>query len=366
MSEGAARDAGETGALRCGLFVSNQHLPDDDLRLRMEEHLDQVRLARELGLDSVLAGQHYLTPDFAMFQPLPFLARAAAEAGPMEIGFGILLLALHNPVAVAEQTATLDVLSGGRLIVGVGLGYREEEFAAFGVPRGGRARRLMESLELVRRLWLGESVSHRGETGTLERARLLVRPLRRPQPPVWMAANGDRAVRRAARCADAWMMNPHARLETLERQLALYRAEREAAGLPAARELVCMRELCVAEERETALRDLAPHLARKYATYVRWGQDRPMPDDDPLDLPYEALKEGRFVLGDVEDVTKALEELVRRLGARHLVFRVQWPGTPHAVAERTLRLLAERVLPELRRRLSAPEAAGAGRVRPAC
>lgn len=341
--------------LRFGLFVSNQHLPDEDLGARMEEHLEQVRLARASGFGSLLAGQHYLTPDFAMFQPLPFLARAAAEAGPMEIGFGILLLALHNPVAVAEQTATLDVITGGRLVVGVGLGYREQEFAAFGVPKGARAARLLENLEVVRRLWKGEAVSHESASVRLKEARLLARPLRRPHPPVWMAANGDVAVRRAARHADAWMMNPHARLETLERQLRVYRTEREAAGLSPAGEIVCMREVCVAEERETALRDVEPHLARKYAAYLRWGQDRPMPSDDSLDQSYEALRRSRFVLGDVEDVTSALETIVRRLDARHLVFRVQWPGTPHAVAVRTLRLLGGRVLPALRRRLGLPE-----------
>lgn len=333
--------------LRCSLFVANQEIPGADLVRHAEEQLAQVRLARDLGFDGIFAGQHYLTPDFSMLQPLPFLARASAEAGGMRIGLGILLLALHNPVDVAEQTATLDLLTGGRLILGVGLGYREEEFAAFGVPKGCRARRLMENLELVRALWTEPRVSHVSERLRLEDARAGVHPAQRPHPPIWMAANGDVAVRRAARHADAWMMNPHARLDTLARQLSLYRKERQEAGLPPARETVCMRELCIAEDRETALRDVGPHLARKYEAYVRWGQDGPMPTGDSLQLPYERLREARFLIGDPEDVRRSLEPLVRELGVDHFVFRVQWPGTAQAVALRTLRLLHDEVLPAL-------------------
>ena len=336
--------------LRCSLFVANQQLPDADRVRHAEEQLEQVRLARDIGFAAIFAGQHYLAPDFSMLQPIPFLGRASAEAGSMEIGLGILLLALHNPVDVAEQTATLDILSGGRFILGVGLGYREEEFAAFGVPKGSRAARLMENLELVKRLWSQERVSHRSERLRLDEVGAGVRPVRRPHPPIWMAANGDAAVRRAARHADAWMMNPHARLDTLARQVALYREERRKAGLPPARETVCMRELCIAEDRETALRDVGPHLARKYAAYVRWGQDEPMPEDDSLQIPYEQLREGRFVLGSPEDVTRSLASLVHELDVDHLVFRVQWPGTPQAVALRTLRLLHAEVLPHLQPR----------------
>jgi hypothetical protein len=101
-----------------------------------------VRLARDRGWDSLFSGQHYLNEgNNKQLQTVPFLARLAAEAGEMTIGLGILLLNLHNPVYVAETVATLDVIARGNFIFGVGLGYRDIEYDAFGVPKGERVRR---------------------------------------------------------------------------------------------------------------------------------------------------------------------------------------------------------------------------------
>ena len=111
--------------MRFGIGLSVQHLPDDPQAARFAEHVEQVRLARAVGFHSVWASQHYLSDPFTYFQPIPTLARVAADAGEMTLGTGILLLPLLQPVDVAEQLATLDVITGGRLIVGVGLGYRE-------------------------------------------------------------------------------------------------------------------------------------------------------------------------------------------------------------------------------------------------
>ena len=137
--------------MRFGLFVSAQHPVGDDSVARVREHLEQVRLARDSGFDSVFAGQHFLSEPFQMLQPIPLLARLAREADGMRIGAGILLLPLLNPVEVAEQAATLDVLTEGRFVLGVGLGYRAEEDSAFGLGER-RVRTFVDKLEIVRRL----------------------------------------------------------------------------------------------------------------------------------------------------------------------------------------------------------------------
>jgi alkanesulfonate monooxygenase SsuD/methylene tetrahydromethanopterin reductase-like flavin-dependent oxidoreductase (luciferase family) len=122
--------------LRLGLFVSGQHLPGHDPAGAIRDHLEQVALARELGFSSLWAGQHFLSHPFQMFQSIPMLARLAAEAQGMTLGTGILLLTLLNPVEVAENAATLDAISGGDFVLGVGIGYRPVENAAFGVDTG--------------------------------------------------------------------------------------------------------------------------------------------------------------------------------------------------------------------------------------
>ena len=112
----------------------------------------------------------------------------------MHIALGILLLNLHNPVYTAETVASLDVLSRGRLIFGVGLGYRDPEFDAFAVPKGKRVARFEEYLELVQRLWTEDNVSHNSETCVLNNVRMNIRPIQKPSPPIWLAANNDKAI----------------------------------------------------------------------------------------------------------------------------------------------------------------------------
>ena len=98
--------------------------------------MEQVRAAREAGFDLICTGQHYLAAPYQMSSSLPLLARLAAEAGDMEVAATVILVPLHNPVELAESVATMDAICGGRFIFGVGLGYRDEEYTAFGVERG--------------------------------------------------------------------------------------------------------------------------------------------------------------------------------------------------------------------------------------
>ena len=325
--------------MRFGLFVSAQYPAEEDPAARLAEHLEQVRFLRDSGFRSLFAGQHFLPAPFQMLQPVPLLARLAAESGELRVGAGILLLPLLNPVEVAEQAATLDVLTGGRFVLGVGLGYRAEENAAFGVTER-RVRVFREKLDVVRRLLEGEEVTAAGPGYRLEGARLAPRPLQSPRPPIWMAANGDSAVRRAARLADTWFVNPHASVAEVERQLALFRAER--GSTPA--ELPMMREACLAPTDEEALAIARPHLARKYEAYVDWGQSDVLPPTDTLRQDWDALHAGRFLLGSPETVLEQVGAL-RALGVTDLVVRVQWPGLPTRDAMRTLELLASEVLP---------------------
>ncbi|MDQ3777561.1 MAG: LLM class flavin-dependent oxidoreductase [Actinomycetota bacterium] len=325
--------------MRYGLLIAAQHPADDDPGVRLAEHVEQVRLVREAGFHSIFAGQHFLPDPFQMLQPVPLLARLAAEAGELRVGAGILLLPLLNPVEVAEEAATLDVLTGGRFVLGVGLGYRDVENAAFAVP-GDRVRVIREKLDVVRRLLEGEEVNASGDGYRLEGARLAPLPLQRPRPPIWMAANSDAAVRRAARLADTWFVNPHASVAEVERQLAIFRAERGSEP----EELPMLREACLAPTDEEALAVARPYLAPKYEAYVEWGQSDVLPPTDTLRRGWEELHAGRFIVGSAES---ALEQIraVAALGVTELVLRVQWPGLPQRDAFRTLELLAGEVIP---------------------
>ena len=122
------------------------------------------------------------------------------------------------------------------------MGYRDIEFDAFGVPKGERIKRLEEYLTLVERLWTEDRVSYEGPGCRLDNVHMNIRPVQTPRPPIWMAANNDPAVKRAARMADAWLINPHATSDTIRRQMVGYRAELEAAGKDTPRELPVVRQ----------------------------------------------------------------------------------------------------------------------------
>jgi alkanesulfonate monooxygenase SsuD/methylene tetrahydromethanopterin reductase-like flavin-dependent oxidoreductase (luciferase family) len=335
--------------IRIGIIVNNLFRHDADPVRALEEQYLMVRHARDRGWDSVLVSMHYLSdPDAVMLQQVPLVARLQAEAGELALGVAIFLLNLHNPVYTAETLATLDIIARGRLIVGVGLGYRAVEFDAFGVPKGQRVRRFEECLALVRRLWSGEAVSAEGAWGRLDGVRVHLRPVQRPHPPLWFAANADAAVRRAARLGDCWYINPHATLDTNRRQMGLFVAERRAAGLPLPAEVPCRKEIFCARDRRTALELAAPYMAAKYAIYTRWGQDKAMPADERLDLPFEELADQRFVIGSPEDCYEQLRPYWEELGVTHFVFRTHFPGMPIANALSSMRAISDGLLPALR------------------
>ncbi len=124
---------GRHGPIEAGIFLTSQYLPGSDQVRALEEQIAMTRAARDGGWDSLWVAQHFLPEGMTMLQPMPFLARLVPEAGDMRFGLGILLLALLNPVEVAENIATLDVICRGRLTFGIGLGYRGVESDAFGL-----------------------------------------------------------------------------------------------------------------------------------------------------------------------------------------------------------------------------------------
>jgi len=330
--------------VKFGLGLSVQHLPDEPQAVRFREHVEQVRLARAVGFTSIWASQHYLSDPFTYFQPIPTLARLAADARGLTLGTGVLLLPLHHPVDIAEQLATLDVISDGRLICGVGLGYRDVENTALGHDPKQRVGRLVEGLEVLERLWSGEPVDYEGRHFSLRSVRISMRPMQSPRPPIWLAANSDAGVRRAARLGDAWLMNPHTTLTTLERQLALFRSERAAIGRPAPAEIPLIKECYVASDVATAVAEAARFVGPKYQAYRRWEQDKALPAGETFDASFDQLARDRFFVGDPARIVDEVARYRERLGITTMIFRLQWPGMDQERVLRSIRLLGQKVL----------------------
>jgi alkanesulfonate monooxygenase SsuD/methylene tetrahydromethanopterin reductase-like flavin-dependent oxidoreductase (luciferase family) len=333
--------------MRLSLMVRGQH-PPGDIVSHLRDDLELVRRAARLGFDGIVKGSHYSAHPFEYLQQIPFLAYASAIAPKLRLICGLVLLPLHKPLDLAEQLATLDIMSGGKLVFGCGLGYREVEFKGFGVPRAGLGRRFEECLEAVRRLWTEDFVQMKGSHFELDGANCTVKPLQKPTPPIWIGANADAAIRRAARLGDCWYINPHNTLATIERQLDVYRRALDEFGKPFPAELPMRREVFVAPSRAEAIRRAQPYLEEKYKAYRAWGQDRVMPQGDDFDHGFNELLQDRFLLGSPAEVAEQIVRLNRRLRVNHIVASVHWPGMPNSLALDQLQILAEEVLPQVR------------------
>ncbi|MBU2533028.1 MAG: LLM class flavin-dependent oxidoreductase [Alphaproteobacteria bacterium] len=339
--------------MKLGVYLNAQHPQGDDPGRRFAETVEQVRLIRKLGFDSIWGGEHHITDGYHYFPLLPFLQRLSAEAEGMEVGTNIVLLPMHNPMEIAEISAFLDVITGGRFQLGVGLGYRQEEFDMFGVPLKQRVTRMVEGIEIIRRLWTEDRVTHNGRHWQFENMTIRPQPVQKPRPPILIAAQVDAAVERAATIADGWAMVPTPRLTEVEDHMNKFKASRAAAGLPACEHFVRLFEVACAEDEETALRRTAPYLLEKYASYMSWGL--PGLKLDPGDAPEEQLRKlaaNRFGVGTPAQVTEALLDQ-HRIGVTHVTMRASWPGMKQDDILASLDLIGTKVLPEVRRRIAA-------------
>ncbi len=334
--------------MKYGIVMRTQYPQGEDMVRRTEDQMEQARLADKLGFDSLLKSQHLAGYPLQEFQQVPFLARAMAEAPNMRLLTGVMLLSLHKPLDIAEQLATLDVMSGGRLIFGIGLGYREVEFKAFGTTQKERVPRFMENLEAIRRLWTEDEVSMKGSHFELDRVRVSLKPAQKPHPPIWIGANADGAIRRAAALGDSWFINPHQKMETIERQLDVYRRALDDADKPFPAELPLAREVFIAPSREDAMRQCGPFLAEKYKIYHQWGQGKAMPEgDNDLSLALEELHEDRFLLGPADQIAEELIRYRRRLGINYMVINFHWVGMPQELVLEQMQMFGEEVMPKV-------------------
>ncbi len=322
--------------LRVGMSLSAHFEPGADPRTGLRDVLEQVDLAEEVGLDTILIGHHYLTRS-QFLQPISLVGHLAARTTRVRLGFGVYLLPLAHPVALAEELATLDVLSGGRLVAGFGTGYRSVEYRAMGVPYEERFKRFEEAVGIVRALWRGESVTASGHFGELEEASTLLRPAQPGGPPVWLGAFGPIGMKRVARLDASWAVAPNGDLDEVADRMRLFTDQLVAHDRGLDRDYPLLREGCVAPTREQALASARPYLAEQYASYRGWDHGASVED----------LLDGQAVVGDPQAVASRLLDYAA-LGYTDVVLRLQWTGMPQADVLRSIRLLGTEVMPAVR------------------
>lgn len=304
---------------------------------RHDVMLDQARLAEQLGYDSVWVPEHHL---MAGYLPSPMLALAAVATVTERITLGtdVAIVPFYPPVRLAEEAAMLAEVSDGRFVLGVGLGYRPEEFAAFGVPFEQRGARMTEGLAVVTRLLRETSVSYDGAYVQLDGVTVHPKP---EQPiPVWVGGWTAPALRRAAELGDAWFPGPTADVAKLRSCLDVYDTELARRG-KARTELPLFREVWVADE-PSLLREGRERLHGLYTDdYVTWSHSNVGAAD------WERLRRDRFLVGTPAEVAEEVLRYGEDLGVTHLVARMHFHGSDPAAVRRSMELFAEQVRPKL-------------------
>jgi alkanesulfonate monooxygenase SsuD/methylene tetrahydromethanopterin reductase-like flavin-dependent oxidoreductase (luciferase family) len=307
--------------MKVGLFTNTQFPEGFNVADRVPEMVEQVRAARSAGFASLWFPHHWLTHPLQMLQITPLMGYLAAHAEGMTIGPNILILPPLNPMHVAEEAATLDVLTGGNYILGLGLGYRQPEFDAFGIPLSERAPRFNEAIALMRRLWTEDRVTHQGRFSTVNDAGISVKPVRPGGPPLYIAGQADVSVRRAARIGDAWLIVNTSGLAKLMPLMQTYRAALTEFGRTPVEYPITV-ECYVGARHATAHEECREPLEYKYSAYAAWGME------DRSSVSFEDFARDRFIIGDKVSVKEEIARYRELLGVDHFIMRCQWPGLP--------------------------------------
>jgi probable F420-dependent oxidoreductase len=307
------------------------------------EALEEVERAEELGFDSVWMEEHHAVRDHYWPSPLVVLAGFATRTSRVTLGTDILVAPFYHPVRLAEEVALLDVMSGGRAVLGIAIGYKPDEFALYGVELERRGARFEEQLAIMKALWTQDAVTFHGASYRVE-GRLEPKPVQVPHPPVWIGGWGERTLRRAAALADNWIPGPTADLGRLLKGKQAFLAARAAAHRPVPAEWPLTRDVIIADSDGEA-RELAErHIMVAYRKEYAGGWRHPFIDAS-VATDLDALKRDRFLIGGPAQVIDALRPFVTDYGTTHLICRLFFPGLPHRHILRALELLAREVRP---------------------
>ena len=310
------------------------------------EALEEVTRAEELGFDSVWMEEHHSVTNHYWPSPIPVLAGFATRTSRLVLGTDIIVAAFHNPVRLAEDVAMLDVISNGRFVLGIAIGYKPDEFALYGVELEKRGARFEEQLAIMKGLWTKDRVEFRGAYYSME-GRLEPRPVQKPHPPVWIGGWGDITLRRAATLADNWIPGPTADLKRLLAGKQQFLERRRAAGLAAPTEWPLTRDVIIADTDAEARALAEEHIMVAYRREYAGGWRHPFIDAS-IATDLDKLMEDRFIIGGPEQCLARIRRFIEQYGMTHLICRMFFPGIPHARIMRGLELISREMMPALR------------------
>ncbi|MGI9325832.1 MAG: LLM class flavin-dependent oxidoreductase [Pseudomonadales bacterium] len=307
-----------------------------------QQIFEQITWAEQLGYDSVWLTEHHFCEDGYTPSPLVLAAAIAARTERMRIATNLMLLPLADPVRLAEDAASLSVLSGGRFDLGVGLGYRAVEFEYFGRSLKNRPSLMEEGAEIIRRAWSGERINFQGKRFRV--GDLAVAPVPQQSPALLMGGMAEPAIDRAARLGDGFLSTGGIGHDVYVE--ALNRHQTEGA-------IYAGNWGIIADDPEAEAAKVGPHVLYQTNQYIKWGAFGP-PDQVPEfpDAP-TAIREGLYELWDGDQAVTALTEMLKNYPQIVDVhFWAQFPGETVESGSHRVEYMANKVLPAVRAALA--------------
>jgi alkanesulfonate monooxygenase SsuD/methylene tetrahydromethanopterin reductase-like flavin-dependent oxidoreductase (luciferase family) len=331
-------------------------LGDTPTTVKPQDHftavMRQVEAVQRNGMKYILIGQHFLFPESRWLQPIPLLARLAAEVDrDVRLVTQVLIAPLYPPVLLAEELATLDIVTEGRLIVGLGVGYLPHEYASFGVPFDERVARLEECVEILRAMWTNDRVTFDGRFTKLSDVPVHIRPVQSPHPPIWIGAQSKGGVRRAARIGDAWPITPQEPPDQVRDRLGIFVDERERLGLPVTPQPL-RREIVVSSDRDDAISKAVAMAQPWYLHMAEIGNEHM--NRDEVIASMAKVVDRTFVLGSADQCAAQLRAIGDVAPIGPVITRASWPGMSADAAVEYLDSLGEELVPAMREYVASP------------
>ncbi|MFB6201047.1 MAG: LLM class flavin-dependent oxidoreductase [Halorhabdus sp.] len=310
--------------------------------------VEQCQVAESVGFESCWVNDHQATEGENYWpSPLTRLTSIGTGTERLELVTSVLILPLYHPLHVAQRAAMLDNISDGRLTLGVGLGYVEEEFAAFDVPMDERAGRLIEGLRFLDEFFSAgpdETVDFDCPFFSVADWQPLPDTVQEPRPPLWVGGWGDKMVERSVKFGDAWVPGVVADLETVADRKHLQREVADDRGADyASMDHPLMREAVIAET-ESELESRRQYLHQTYLEEYGGEFSHPLMTADSV-ADFEALADDRFVYGTPDQIIEQIEAMRDRFPLDHLALRFHHSGMPKDLVEDQIRLFGQEVLP---------------------
>lgn len=312
-----------------------------------QAQLNEITQLDQLGYDHVWLTEHHFVDDGYNPAVLPAAAAIAARTSRIRIGTFVLLLPFHNPVRVAEDAICVDILSNGRFDLGVGQGYRAEEFTALNIARRERSARMAEGIELIHRLFTEREVDFQGKYTQVSGITLFPRPVQSSGPPIWLGCRTAKATERAARMGFNLM-------GTLGPDPAIpYRANLKEFGRnPDEYKIAQLRAVYVAPTADQAWEEAAPHLHYMMMNYGQWLAEANDAEGDkavweissPAQLRESPIAPG-LMIGTPDEVARKIDRFRTEYACTDFIMATQFPGLDPLKATRSFELFAREVKP---------------------